>query len=75
MKNSIIVFFCLALILTSTQSFAQLSKKEKKEWKKKAKEYSKNPENLKQLTEDKAGRRQHRCNPESKGFPVAILRE
>ena len=53
MKNSIIVFFCLALLLTSTQSFAQLSKKEKKEWKKKAKEYSKNPENLKQLTEDK----------------------
>ena len=54
MKNSIIVFFCLALILTSTQSFAQLSKKEKKEWKKKAKEYAKNPVNLKQLTEDKA---------------------
>ena len=53
MKNSIIVFFCLALIFTSTQSFAQLSKKEKKEWKKKAKEYSKSPENLKQLTEDK----------------------
>jgi vacuolar-type H+-ATPase subunit I/STV1 len=53
MKNSIIVFFCLALLLTSAQSFAQLSKKEKKEWKKKAKEYSKSPENLKQLTEDK----------------------
>ncbi len=53
MKNSIIVFFCLALILASTQSFAQLSKKEKKEWKKKAKEYAKSPENLKQLTEDK----------------------
>lgn len=53
MKNSIIVFFCLALILASTQSFAQLSKKEKKEWKKKAKEYAKSPANLKQLTEDK----------------------
>lgn len=53
MKNSIIVFFCLALIVASTQSFAQLSKKEKKEWKKKAKEYAKNPSNLKQLTEDK----------------------
>jgi len=53
MKNSIIVFFCLVLILTSTQSFAQLSKKEKKEWKKKAKEYAKSPANLKQLTEDK----------------------
>ena len=54
MKKSIIVFFCLALIVASTQSFAQLSKKEKKEWKKKAKEYAKNPSNLKQLTEDKA---------------------
>lgn len=37
----------------STQSLAQLSKKEKKEWKKKAKEFAKNPANLKQLTEDK----------------------
>lgn len=53
MKNTIIVFFCLALIVASTQSFAQLSKKEKKEWKKKAKEYAKNPVNLKQLEEDK----------------------
>src|SRR5688572_13028762 len=53
MRTSIIVFFCLALIVASTQSFAQLSKKEKKEWKKKAKEYAKNPVNLKQLEEDK----------------------
>lgn len=53
MKKSIIAFFCLALIVASTQSFAQLSKKEKKEWKKKAKEYAKNPANLKQLTDDK----------------------
>jgi len=53
MKKSIIVFFCLVLITASTQSFAQLSKKEKKEWKKKAKEYAKNPANLKQLTDDK----------------------
>lgn len=53
MKKSIIVFFCLALIAVSTQSFAQLSKKEKKEWKKKAKEYAKNPANLKQFTDDK----------------------
>jgi hypothetical protein len=37
----------------STASFAQLSKKEKKEWKKKAKEFAKNPASLKQLTEDK----------------------
>jgi hypothetical protein len=53
MKKGIILFFCLALITASTQSFAQLSKKEKKEWKKKAKQFAKEPENLKQLTEDK----------------------
>jgi TolA-binding protein len=54
MKKVVILIFCLALITASTQSFAQLSKKEKKEWKKKAKEFSKNPSDLKQLTEDKA---------------------
>jgi len=53
MKNRLILLFCLALIFSASQSFAQLSKKEKKEWKKKAKEYSKNPSNLKQLIEDK----------------------
>lgn len=47
------LLFCLALLFAGTQTFAQLSKKEKKEWKKKAKELGKNPENLKQLTEDK----------------------
>lgn len=40
-------------MIASTESFAQLSKKEKKEWKKKAKEFKKNPASLKQLTEDK----------------------
>lgn len=54
MKNRIIMIFCLALIFAGTQSFAQLSKQEKKEWKKKAKEYSKSPESLKQLLDDKA---------------------
>ncbi len=53
MKKGIILFFCLLLIAASTSSFAQLSKKEKKEWKKKAKQYAKNPSNLKQLTEEK----------------------
>lgn len=53
MKKGIILFFCLALIFVSAPSFSQLSKKEKKEWKKKAKQYAKNPSNLKQLTEDK----------------------
>ena len=53
MNNRLVLFFCLALILSTTHSFAQLSKQERKEWKKKAKEFSKNPANLKQLIEDK----------------------
>ena len=48
-----VLFVCLALIFSGTTVFAQLSKAEKKEWKKKAKQYSKNPATLKQLTEDK----------------------
>lgn len=47
------LLFCMALLFAGTQSFAQLSKQEKKEWKKKAKEYAKNPGNLKQFVEDK----------------------
>lgn len=47
------LLFCLALFFTGTETFAQLSKQEKKEWKKKAKEYAKAPDNLKQFTEDK----------------------
>src|SRR5688500_13540710 len=53
MNYRLTVIFCLALIFSASQSFSQLSKKEKKEWKKKAKEYSKNPADLKQLIEDK----------------------
>ena len=45
---------CLALIFCSVAGFAQLSKQDKKAWKKKAKEYAKNPENLKNFTEEKA---------------------
>ncbi len=48
-----VLFICLALIFSGTTVFAQLSKAEKKEWKKKAKQYAKNPATLKQLTEDK----------------------
>jgi len=47
------LLFCLVLLFAGAETFAQLSKKEKKEWKKKAKEFAKNPVNLKQLTEDK----------------------
>lgn len=53
MNNRLILFFCLAFIFSASHSFAQLSKQEKKEWKKKAKEFARNPANLKQLTEDK----------------------
>ena len=52
MKTKVIVV-CLALIFSGMQVFAQLSKAEKKEWKKKAKEYSKNPAQLKTLIEAK----------------------
>ena len=48
-----ILMLCLALIFSGTSVFAQLSKAEKKEWKKKAKEMKKHPENLKSLTEQK----------------------
>src|SRR6185369_12758436 len=52
MKTKVIVL-CLALIFSGMQVFAQLTKAEKKEWKKKAKEYSKNPSELKSLIEAK----------------------
>lgn len=52
MKTKVVVI-CLALIFSGMQVFGQLSKKEKKEWKKKAKEYAKNPSNLKTFTEAK----------------------
>ncbi len=48
-----VLFLCLALIFSGMKVFAQLSKKEKKEWKKKAKEFAKNPANLKTLVETK----------------------
>jgi len=48
-----VLFLCLALIFSGIQVFAQLSKAEKKEWKKKAKEFKKNPAALKTLSEEK----------------------
>jgi outer membrane murein-binding lipoprotein Lpp len=48
-----LLFVCLALIFSGSQVFAQLSKAEKKEWKKKAKEYSKKPDEFKQFSEAK----------------------
>lgn len=51
--KKITVILTLALLTTfSIDSIAQLSRKEKKEWKRKAKEYVRNPEQMKQLIED-----------------------
>jgi multidrug efflux pump subunit AcrA (membrane-fusion protein) len=48
------LFVVMTLALVAPPSFGQqLSKDEKKEWKKKAKEYRKNPAQLKQLTEER----------------------
>lgn len=44
---------CLLLIFCSVAAFAQLSKTERREWRRKAKEFSRNPANLKQFTEEK----------------------
>ena len=52
MKTRVLIV-CLALIFSGTSVFAQLTKAEKKEWKKKAKQYAKNPATLKDLTEQK----------------------
>lgn len=53
MKKQTILIFCLVLFLIANPGYAQLSKKEVKEWRAKAKEYAKNPAALKQLMEDK----------------------
>ena len=53
MKTTVIIV-CLALIFSGSQVFAQLSKAEKKEWKKKAKQYAKDPSTLKDFTAAKA---------------------
>lgn len=52
MKTNVIIV-CLALIFSGSQVFAQLTKAEKKEWKKQAKQYAKNPGALKEFTEAK----------------------
>lgn len=48
-----VIILCLAFIFSGSQVYAQLSKAEKKEWKKKAKQYAKNPATLKEMTEAK----------------------
>lgn len=52
MKKLTGIFTLVLVMIFSLNSFAQLSKAEQKEWKKKAKEYTKNPSSLKQLVED-----------------------
>ncbi len=65
-KISILLTVVALLFCFSTDSFAQLGKKEKKEWKKKAKTYSKNPAALKQLEDDNAAQKTQLGSLESK---------
>jgi TolA-binding protein len=44
---------CLLSIFCSVAAFGQLSKSERREWRRKAKEFKRNPANLKQFTEEK----------------------
>ncbi|MDH5381744.1 MAG: Ezrin/radixin/moesin family protein, partial [Cyclobacteriaceae bacterium] len=53
-KISIVLTICLVALFSTEQVHAQLSKKEKKEWKTKAKQYKKNPQALKQLDDDRS---------------------
>jgi uncharacterized protein YlxW (UPF0749 family) len=54
MRNLFSLVAVVLLVIFSSQAFAQLSKEEKKEWKKRAKEMVKNPEMLKNLVESEA---------------------
>lgn len=55
MRKILFSLLCLSLLLPASTLTAQreLSKQEKKEWKKTAKEYAKNPDALAQLTKEK----------------------
>ncbi|HEX9650020.1 MAG TPA: Ezrin/radixin/moesin family protein [Cyclobacteriaceae bacterium] len=52
MRTISALVLCLALIFSFNATHAQLSKQEKKAWAKKAKEYKKNPESLKNIEEE-----------------------
>ena len=53
MKKSILLF-CLLLVFSGTAVFAQMTGPQRKEWKKKARTFVKNPQSLKKLVDDKA---------------------
>lgn len=52
MKKITLLFTIIMVGAIAFNASAQMDKKEKKEWKKKAKEYAKSPEQLKQLVDD-----------------------
>jgi inosine/xanthosine triphosphate pyrophosphatase family protein len=52
MRNFVILFCIVFVAASVSTTYAQLSKEEKKEWKKKAKALKKNPEELKNLYEE-----------------------
>ena len=54
MKNLFSLVAIVLLVSFSSSSFAQLTKEEKKEWKKRAKEMAKDPEMLKSLVESES---------------------
>ncbi len=53
MKKSILLF-CLLLAFSGTAVFAQMTGPQRKEWKKKARTFVKNPQSLKKLVDDKS---------------------
>jgi len=52
MRTLSTLLLCVALVFSFSTTYGQLSKKEKKAWAKKAKEYKKNPESLKNLEDE-----------------------
>jgi len=54
MKNFVILVCFVFVVASVSTTYAQLSKQEKKEWKKKAKALKKNPEELKNLYDENA---------------------
>jgi inosine/xanthosine triphosphate pyrophosphatase family protein len=54
MKNFVILVCFVFVVASVSTTYAQLSKEEKKEWKKKAKALKKNPEELKNLYDENA---------------------
>ena len=64
MKNFVFLICIVFIVASVSTTYAQLSKEEKKEWKKKAKALKKNPEELKNLYDENAA-----LKSEISGYP------